>query len=311
MGDPRFEGAVIPGRGDAPGGAAGESGPTIWLLLAPALGVVAGLFGGGLFQGVLQALGYLPSAGFTSITLDHFCNVLTDPDFPGSLLLTFHISAVSTLIAGVLGIAAALCLVSLSQRSRAVHFLFQVPLVVPHLVIAVAVVFLLTPAGFLSRILFALGIIDAPARFPLLVNDRWSVGIITAYVWKEIPFITLMLLAVLKNTTAELLEVGRTLKAGPWQRFRFITLPTILPNLAGAGLFVFAYTFGAFEVPYLLGRTFPMALPVRAYKQYSDVDLMARPEGIATGVIIAGTVCLCAAAAQTLILLSRRRGGGP
>jgi len=128
------------------------------------------------------------------------------------------------------------------------------------------------------------------------------------YIWKEIPFITLMILSVLRNVTVELLEVGRTLKAGRWQRFRFITLPTIFPSLGAACLIVFAFTFGAFEVPFLLGRTYPMLLPVWAYKNYSDVDLMARPEGIATGIVIAAVVIVTVIVSQGLTKTARRRG---
>jgi ABC-type spermidine/putrescine transport system permease subunit I len=35
-----------------------------------------------------------------------------------------------------------------------------------------------------------------------------------AYIWKEVPFMTLMILAVLRGAGFELLDVGRTLKAG-------------------------------------------------------------------------------------------------
>jgi putative spermidine/putrescine transport system permease protein len=129
-----------------------------------------------------------------------------------------------------------------------------------------------------------------------------------AYVWKEVPFIALMVLAVLQSSGAELLDVGRTLKADRWQRFRYITLPIIFPSLGAGGLIVFAYTFGAFEIPYLLGQTYPMMLPVWAYKAYSDVDLLARPEGIAAGLVIAGVVTAAVALAQGLTQAARRRG---
>jgi putative spermidine/putrescine transport system permease protein len=222
--------------------------------------------------------------------------VLTDPDFPTSLGLTFHIALTSTVIAAVIGVALALILTRWAVHNRLVHFVLQIPLTVPHLVVAVSMLFLLAPAGLVARLAASLGLIASPGEFPLLVNDRWAVGILLVYIWKEIPFITLMVLSVLKNTGGELIEVGQTLKAGPWQRFRFILLPVIAPSLAAACLIVFAFSFGAFEVPYLLGRTYPMSLPVRAYKSYMDVDLAARPEGIAIGLVIAlvimGTVAL-------------------
>jgi putative spermidine/putrescine transport system permease protein len=277
-------------------------------MVVPALVVVVVLFGGGLVLGLIQSLGHLPAAGLKSLSFKHFINVLGDPDFSQSLILTLYVAATSTVIAAAISIVMAIFLLSFSEKSRMIHFIFQIPLTVPHLVIAVAMVFMLTPTGLLSRLVVKLGLIDSSAAFPLLVNDRWGIGIILTYVWKEIPFITLMILSVLRRSGVELLEVGRTLKAGRWQRFRYITLPTISPSLGAACLIVFAFTFGAFEVPFLLGQTYPMMLPVWAYKNYSDVDLLARPEGIATGLIIAGIIVVAIVFSQLLTQAARRRG---
>ena len=278
------------------------------LLLFPALTVVLLLFGGGLILGVIQALGHLPGAGLGELSGDHFVRVLTDPDFLQSFVLTFYIAGVSTIMAAGLSVVAALVLATLAERYRIIHFIFQIPLTVPHLVIAVAVMFMLAPAGLFSRAAVSLGWMNTSSDFPLLVNDTWGIGIILAYVWKEIPFITLMILATLRHSGNELLEVGRTLKADAWQRFRYITLPIIFPSLGAASLIVFAYTFGAFEVPFLLGRTYPMTLPVWAYKNYSDIDLMARPEGIATGIVITLVVMAAVILAQTMTKAARKRG---
>lgn len=278
------------------------------LLLAPALLVGVGLFGGGLFMGLLQSLGHLPAAGLKHLTLSHFGALFSAPDFLTSLRLTLFVAATATLGASLISVALALLLVRVSRRSRLLTFLLQIPLTVPHLVVAVAMIFLLTPTGLFARLAAFLGLIDDVQNFPLLVNDTWCIGMITAYVWKEVPFITLMILSVLSSTGVELLDVGRTLKAGPWQRFRFITLPTIFPSLSAAALIVFAYTFGAFEVPFLMGRTYPMLLPVWAYKIYSDVDLMARPEGIATGLVIAAMISLTIFLAHAILGYNRRRG---
>ena len=282
--------------------------PTLTACLGPALGVLALFFGGGLFLGLLQSVGYLSVSGSRFPTLAHFQHVFSDPGFYQSLWLTLYISLTSTVIAAAVSVGAAIALLSLSSRNRLAYFVFQIPLTVPHLVIAVAMIFLLAPTGFVSRAASSFGLIESSAQFPLLINDPWGIGIMATYIWKEIPFITLMILSVLRNAGGELLEAGSTLKADRWQRFRFIILPMIFPSLAAASLIVFAYTFGAFEVPYLLGRTYPMMLPVRAYRDYSDVDLMARPEGIATGLIIAAIVAVCIVLSQALTRLARRRG---
>jgi putative spermidine/putrescine transport system permease protein len=288
-----------------------RSGPralNLVLMLLPATAVVLVLFGGGLLLGILQGLGHLPGAGLRQLTVAHFSRIVTDPDFFLSFGLTFYVAFVSTLLAAGISMVAALILTGMAARYRWVHFIFQIPLTVPHLVIAVAVMFMFSPAGLLARAAVAVGLIQTSSEFPLLVNDRWSIGIILTYVWKEIPFITLMLLAVLQNAGQDLLDVGRTLKAGRWQRFRYITLPTVFPALGAAALIVFAYTFGAFEVPYLLGRTYPMTLPVWAYKHYSDIDLLARPEGIAAGILIAAVVAVAVVAAQVMTRTARQRG---
>ena len=280
--------------------------PQRWVVavaLAPALIVVLALFGGGLLLGLLQALGYFPGATQQALTLQHFQQVLSDPDFLESLGLTLYVALSSTTIAVLFSIGIALAFLQVSEEQRWAHFIFQIPLVVPHLVVAIAVIFLLSPSGWFSRIAQSLGLIQASSDFPFLINDRFGVGMIVTYVWKEIPFITLMIFSVLRNAGTELIDVGKTLHANPWQRFRYIILPIIFPSLAASSLIVFAYTFGAFEVPYLLGQTYPMLLPVWAYKHYADVDLTSRPEGIATGILIALIVAL-------IVLLSHVVGRG-
>ncbi len=280
----------------------------LFTLLSPALCIILLLFGGGLFLGLLQALDHSPSRGFSSIGLQHFINVLQDPDFGKSLIFTLYISIVSTLIAAIFSVMLALALMRWAADSRAVNFILQIPLTVPHLVIAIAVILLLAPAGLFSRLFFALSIIPNPSAFPLLINDDGGIGILTVYIWKEVPFITFMLLSVLKNIGTELMEAGATLNASRFQRFTAITLPIIAPSLGAACLIVFAFTFGAFEVPYLLGRTYPSALPVWAYKNYSDIDLLARPEGIAIGLIIAVIVILAIILSQIVLHFGRKRG---
>ena len=277
-------------------------------LLGPALTLVLLLFGGGLILGLFQALGYSAGGGLKSITFDHFQTIFADPDFGGSITLTLYISVTSTLLAALISIALALAIIRWAPKSRIINFILGIPLTAPHLVIAISILLLLSPAGIFSRLLSFFGLLSSSSAFPLLVNDDYSVGIIVVYVWKEIPFITFMLLSVLTNLGPELNDAGATLKASRLQRFRYITLPIIGPSFGAACLIVFAFTFGAFEVPFLLGKTYPISLPVWAYKNYSDIDLLARPQGIAIGLIIAAIITLSITLSQLLIHFARRRG---
>jgi putative spermidine/putrescine transport system permease protein len=280
----------------------------LFVYLTPALLIIVLLFGGGLFLGFLQALGHTPAADLGELNYSHFIHVINDPDYMKSLGLTLYISATSTKIAAIISVILSLALIKWAPNSKFINFLLQIPLTVPHLVIAISVVLLLSPAGFFSRLFTAFTIIDNSSGFPLLVNDDWAIGILVVYTWKEIPFITFMLLSVLKNMGPELQEVGATLNANSFQRFFYIVLPLIAPSLCSGCLIVFAFTFGAFEVPYLLGQTYPMTLPVWAYKNYSDIDLLARPEGIAIGLLIALIIICFIITSQLLLQFSRKMG---
>ncbi len=263
------------------------------LLLAPALLVIGVLFVGGLFAALIQSLGYFPAIGMTELRLDAYREVLGSEDFLDSLLITLYVAGASTLISSVLAVLAALALRHSTGRLSAA--VFQLPITIPHLVAAVGIALVVSQAGLGARAAGALGLIGEPGQFPALLYDRYSVGIILTYVWKEVPFIALVVLAALRNVSGELEEVARSLGANAWQRFWYVILPLIWPGIVAASLLVFAFTFGAFEVPYLLGRTYPTTLPVMAYNEYRDLDLTARPVAMATNVVIALITALLAA----------------
>ena len=277
----------------------------IALLLAPALLVIGVLFAGGLFAAVVQSLGYLPAIGQTEISLDAYREVLTGEDFVDSSLLTTYVAGASTGISTVLAVLAALALRRAGGRLSAI--VFQLPITIPHLVAAVGIALVISQAGLGARLAAALGLIGDPGEFPALLYDRYSVGIILTYVWKETPFIALVVLASLRGVAGELEEVARTLGANAWQRFWYVVFPVISPGIIAASLIVFAFTFGAFEVPYLLGRTYPTILPVMAYNEYRDIELTARPVAMAINVLIA---LITAVFAALYLRLARDLGRG-
>ncbi len=258
----------------------------IWLLLAPALSVIVVLFLGGLVSGFLRSLNYFPLIGLNDPNLDAYRSIFGDDTFVDSFILTFYIAFVSTFIASVLAVAAAVLLRPAFRGKRFVQFLFSLNLTVPHLVGAIGVLYLFSQSGLLSRLTAAGGLTDAPSDFPALVADPWAIGIIIQYVWKEVPFIGVIVLAILLSVGEDYESVARSLGASRWQAFRNVTLPLIMPGVVSASIIVFAFTFGAFEIPFLLGRTTPAALPVLAFRSYTNVDLAARPEAMAMAMVI-------------------------
>lgn len=260
------------------------------LLLAPALTVVLGLFVTGLALGVAASLGYQPFLPTAEIGLDAYRALLTDVEVRASIALTFRLALLATLISSVLGVLSALALRATRRGRRTATLLFQANLPVPHLVGAAAMLLLLGQSGLLSRVLFALGLVDSPADAPALTDDAFGFAILAEYVWKETVFIGVVVLAALSTGAAALEDAARTLGAGPWQRFRFVVLPLVTPAVVSTSVIVFAFSFGSYEVPLLLGQPFPATLPVVAYQAYSDPDLAARPRAMAIAVVLAVVV---------------------
>lgn len=259
----------------------------IALLLAPSLTVIGVLFFGGLGVGMLRSFNYMPVIGMTDPNLDTYKRLLSSPEVYRSCALSLYIAATSTLIATVLAIATAL-LLRRSFPGRAVaSFLVQLNLTIPHLVGAIGILYLLSQSGSFARLAHEFGLITKPADFPALIFDPYAIGVITTYVWKEVPFIAVITLATMQTLGDDHEAIARSLGATRWQAFRHVLLPQIMPGVLAASAIVFAFTFGAFEVPALLGASHPQTLPVMAYRSFTDTDLAARPEAMAMAMLIA------------------------
>jgi putative spermidine/putrescine transport system permease protein len=273
-----------------------------WLMLAPALAVIGVLFVGGLALAAAQSLGYFAPTGENALTLRHYVALGADHEIYASLWLTLKLATAATVISAVAGLALALGLREVARRSRAINMLLQIPLSVPHLAMAGALITVIAPSGLLARVAYTFGFIQQPADFPALINDRYGVGIALSYVLKEAPFIALMTLALLARLGDEYEQAARTLGASAWQRFRHVTLPLVAPAVVSSSVIVFAFIFGAFEVPFILGRPFPAMLSVVAQQRYLDVNLAVRPGAIALMVVSA---LLTAALAWAYLRLTR------
>ena len=277
----------------------------LWLLL-PAMAVIGVLFFGGLVISVMRSFNYMPVIGLTKPNFDAYIHIFSDPEFYGSLLLSLHIAVTSTLISAVIAIAAALMLRRSFMGRGVINFLFQLNLTVPHLVGAIGILYLFSQSGSFARLGVAMGLIGKPADFPALVFDPYAIAIIAQYVWKEVPFIGVIVLANMQSIGEDYEAVARSLGSSPWQAFRHVLLPLIFPGVVSASVLVFAFTFGAYEIPAVLGAHYPAALPVLAYRSYTDVDLAARPEAMAMAVVIA----VVSAAFIAVYLRATRRAAG-
>ena len=263
------------------------------LLLAPASLVLLGLFAGGVFLAVVQSTGFFAPIGEHAFTLTHYSAMLPNREFQLSLFLTITVAAISTVLSAAAGVGLALSVRRLAGRWPLLNALVQVPIAVPHIVMAVLLLNVISQSGLVARIAYAAGLLATPNEFPVLVNDRYSIGIVAAYVLKESPFIAVVALAMLARIGGEYEALAATLGASRWQRFRHVTFPMLAPAVVSSSVIVFAFIFGAFEVPFLLGRPYPSMLGVVAQRRFTSIDLTERPDAIALSVLMAIITAAC------------------
>lgn len=264
------------------------------LLLAPAMVVIGVFFVGGLAQAVAQSLGYQPLLDDSRWTLEAYRSAADDPAVRSSLALTLRVGLLSTTIATVLGLSAALAVRRLGAGRAWMTRLFQSTLAVPHLVAALCIALLLSPSGSVSRVAAGVGLVDGQQDFPAITQDAFGWSIIAEYAWKETPFIAVIALAAMGANLGRLEDVSRTLGASRWQRLRHVTLPLLAAPVGAAAVLVLAFTMGSYEVPLLLGRPFPAPLSVVTFQEYSDADLTSRPRAMAVAVLLAALTTVVA-----------------
>ncbi|NBI27663.1 ABC transporter permease [Chengkuizengella marina] len=264
-----------------------------YLYVLPAVFFMIIFFFGGILQGVLQSLGVSIFHDDAQFTFKAYQELAQSIDFWQSLSLTFKIAFLSTLLSALLGmiIAFILFIISLkaynTNRFPFLYRIFQYPLVIPHLAAGYLFLLLLMQSGWLSRISFQLGWIEEIYQFPILVNDTFGWGIILTYTWKEAPFITLMVYPVLLRVHKSWYEVARLYGSNMIKFLKNVAFPLVLPAWLSSIFIVFAFTFSAFEIPYLLGVTYPQLLPVYSFELFMHGGWEERSQSLALNIILA------------------------
>ncbi len=250
------------------------------LMLAPAVAAVVVLFGGAMAGAVRTSLVPLGGDGSTIA----WQTLLHDPEFADAVGFTLRTAALSTALAAVVAVLVAL---TARRSGTAVRALLALPVPVPHLLVATVAVLWLAPGGLADRLLGSLPI-D-------VVHDRAGAGIVLVYLYKEVPFLVVLLLAAMGQHYRERDEAAAAVGVSPAQRLRWVLWPTIRGPLVVGCIVVFAYVAGAFEVPLAVGPSYPPTIAEYAL-QRAGADLIAGPSIAAAALLVTATASVLLAA---------------
>lgn len=180
---------------------------------------------------------------------------LLSADFFQSVGITVGTAVVVAVLSGGVGLLIALFLAERSTKWKWVQIIFQLPIAIPHLLSAYLLMQVFMQSGWYSRIAFYIGWVDSMEEFPILVHDQWGIGVILAYMWKEVPFIVLLIYPFIIKLISDWREQTNVLGGTFSQAIRWVVVPILLPMWVGGMWVVFAFALGAYEIPAILAST--------------------------------------------------------
>ncbi|HSK75807.1 MAG TPA: ABC transporter permease [Thermoanaerobaculia bacterium] len=194
------------------------------------------------------------------------------------------VAGITTAVATVLGTLAALALGRYDFRGkRGTRALLYLPVIIPEVVLGAA---LLTFFG--------------------VVEMRLSLGpVVIAHVVFSVSYVAIVVRARLSGLDPSLEEAARDLGAGPFETFRRVTLPLILPGIVASALLVFTLSIDDYVVTSFVAGVGSTTLPLHIY---SMLKVGVTPEVNAVSTLLLAVTVVLIVLAHRLLRSSSEEG---
>jgi len=213
-------------------------------------------------------------------SLQWYEDFFTNDLWMGALLNSMVIGVAATIVATVLGTAAALGLHGSRFRLKPwIVGLLCAPLAVPVVITAVASFYFLAALSLVGT----------------------YTGLILIHSVLALPFVVITVTATLQGFDTNLVRAAASLGAPPRHAFRTVTLPLILPGVVSGALFAFVTSFDELVVVLFLASPQQRTLPRQIF---SGVSENVSPTIVAAAVVLAVVSMVLMALMEGL----RRRG---
>lgn len=173
----------------------------------------------GFFYSFTDSKGY---GTFNMVGLLNYADLFTDTRVLNSYLFTFKVAVVATILTNVISLMLAMALSSKIKFKSALRGLFFVPQILGALVVGYVFQFLFTwliPAFFNTD-------------YTILGDPTWAwIAIVVVLVWQGCAQTTIIYITGLSSVPEDVYEAGALDGAKGWNKFRYITLPLIMPSI--------------------------------------------------------------------------------
>lgn len=194
-----------------------------------------------------------PTAGANELNvLMNYTSIITSSRFWMITWNTVYWTVASTFLAFVIGTGAAL----VAQREfigrGLVRGVLLIPWVISHVATAYIWVWIFhSDYGLVSGVLMDLGLIDSPLI--ILDSTTWAMpALILVNVWKDFPFIMVMMLAGLQTVPEQLMRAAKIDGAGVWHQFRHVMMPHLKGVIIITLLLTVVQNLNHFTLPWIM-----------------------------------------------------------
>ena len=258
---------------------------------------------------VLPLLWVFSGAMLSSFSVEAWRSLLNNPALVKSLLLSLWTGLVSTLLA--YGLTAWIISRNFTGlRLQAWVKRLPLMLAVPHAAFAIGLVFLLSPSGWLLRLLspWFTGFEWPPAW--QTSQDPFGIGLIIALVAKETPFLLWNAATQLSRDDVQTRwqrehALAQTLGYSHSTAFWKVIWPQLAVRLRWPLLAVLAYGLTVVDMAIIIGPASPPTLSVQAWQWLQDADAVTNDVGAAAAALLATCLLVLVAVAAVYVRVSR------
>lgn len=245
----------------------------------------------GIFISVIRSLGIYNAIGLDKFTLKYLIEIIKNSEIQKAIIRTFFVSLIQSLLSVFFAILISVYLIKNKIKK---HSILYVPIAIPHIVVAMMMILLFSQNGFISRICYHLGIISNSQEFHSILNDKYNIGLIISYIYKGSAYVLSAVYLIIKKNDSRYYEVVKLMGVSFGKYVKDILLPTSIDSLITSFLILFSFSFGAYELPYMIGNTSNKLLPVIAYEKYLSPNLYDKPIFLSINLtmIIVGVIIL-------------------
>ena len=195
---------------------------------------------------------------WTGFSFHWYADLFSDTRILKSLATTLEVSVIAMIVATILGTMAAIGFASMRRKPRSVVMAINnIPMMNADIVTGVSLMMLFV---------FAFGAFNATLGKVFGITLRTGFGtLLLAHITFDIPYVILSIMPKFNQLDPNLYEAALDLGASPWQAFRKVVLPELMPGILSGAMLSFTMSVDDFVISYFTAGSGASTLAMEIY----------------------------------------------